>query len=107
MWGVVRGRALIGLWHFRAIEQVLAVGEPAPAIRVRHGIRLLAPDEEEHRDTGKVRHNATTVVEGHGHVTLQAMPMVLAVVPGLEGKSPGTMVTLTPRDLHSLLALMA
>ena len=55
MWGAVRGRALIGLWHFRAIEQVLAVREMAPAVDSGLvGILLLAPDQEEDFPTTKV-----------------------------------------------------
>ena len=105
MWGVVRGWALISLWHFCAIEQVLEVGhEDLARVPGSARVRLVAPDHQVHRDAGNVCHKATPGSEGQNDVPLQGMPVVLALVPGLE--LPGNLVEV-PWDPHSLLALMA
>ena len=58
-----KNNVLISLWHFRAIEQVLLVGEMAPAVTGPPVTLLLTPDHEEEFPTCYVSHNATFVLE--------------------------------------------
>ena len=93
-----KNNVLISLWHFRAIEQVLVVGEMAPAVPGPQGTLLLTPDNEEEFLTCNVGHNATFVLELQGGVPLHAKAEVLAMATG---ESP--VRHCIPWDLHGLI----